>query len=59
MGTIFKDIINCVSVLVDTILVIAEWSGWRVELLPSCPASQHNFDIIVGADGKSNSLPGD
>ena len=35
-------------------------AGWRVELNPSsCPASQYDYDCIVGADGKRNSLPGE
>ena len=34
-------------------------SGWSVTTSPaSCPASSYNYDIILAADGKQNSLPG-
>lgn len=32
--------------------------GWMVETSPSCDASLHQYDIIVGADGKKYCLPG-
>ena len=34
-------------------------SGWSITTNPaSCPASSYNYDIILAADGKQNSLPG-
>lgn len=34
-------------------------SGWSVTTNPtSCPVSSYNFDVILAADGKQNSLPG-
>jgi len=32
--------------------------GWMIDTLPSSEISQHQYDIIVGADGKKYSLPG-
>ena len=34
-------------------------TGWRVKLLPeNHPLSKSQFDVIIGADGSRNSLPG-
>lgn len=34
-------------------------SGWTVKTTPSsCAVTSYHFDIIIGADGKQNSLPG-
>ena len=34
-------------------------SGWTVQTTPSsCPITSYHFDVIIGADGKQNSLPG-
>ena len=34
-------------------------SGWTVKTTPSsCPVTSYHFDMIIGADGKQNSLPG-
>ena len=34
-------------------------SGWSITTSPaSCPPSSYNYDIILAADGKQNSLPG-
>jgi len=34
-------------------------SGWRVRLLPeNHPLSEKAFDVIIGADGRRNTLPG-
>ena len=34
-------------------------SGWTVTVSPaSCPVSSYNYDMILAADGKQNSLPG-
>ena len=41
-----------------------EGKGWRAKFLPfdyfthSTPLSQSNFDVIVGANGRRNTLPG-
>ena len=32
--------------------------GWMINTSPSSDISQHQYDIIVGADGKKYSLPG-
>ena len=32
--------------------------GWMIGTSPSCDASQHQYEIIVGADGKKYCLPG-
>ena len=34
-------------------------TGWRVRLLPeNHPLAQKTFDVVIGADGRRNSLPG-
>ena len=34
-------------------------SSWTVKTTPtSCPVTSYDFDMIIGADGKQNSLPG-
>lgn len=34
-------------------------TGWRAEIKPeNHPVSQYEFDVIIGADGKRNTLQG-
>jgi hypothetical protein len=34
-------------------------TGWRVRLLPEChPLENKTFDVVIGADGQRNTLPG-
>ena len=32
--------------------------GWMIETSPACDVSQHQYNIVVGADGKKYCLPG-
>ena len=33
--------------------------GWRANIFPSdSPVVQYEFDVLIGADGKRNTLPG-
>lgn len=43
--------LNCVFFPLET--------GWRAEIKPeNHPVSQYEFDVIIGADGKRNTLQG-
>lgn len=55
-GTLRPDVLACVSWLGSC---PSAGVGWRLEVNPrSHPISQLQFDVVVGADGRRNTLPG-
>lgn len=49
-------IFMCLSIYLPTFAEV----GWRIELNPkSHPINQLEFDVIIGADGRRNTLPSD
>ena len=50
---------TCLSVCLFVCLCFSE-IGWRARLTPrDHPASEFEFDVIVGADGRRNTLHGE
>ena len=51
-------ITNKKAILVTNLVDFLE-TGWRAEFVPpNHPVSQYEFDVIIGADGKRNTLQG-
>lgn len=54
-----KVILKC-SYLFYNIRIFLLEIGWRAEVSPADhPVSQYEFDVLIGADGKRNTLDGE
>lgn len=54
-----ENILQKASFSPDHLCAFAE-VGWRMEVKPkSHPVNQLEFNVIIGADGRRNTLPGD
>ncbi|XP_026319336.1 F-actin-monooxygenase Mical isoform X5 [Hyposmocoma kahamanoa] len=59
LGVEFHEGVSFEELLEPTIAENGETLGWRARVLPSeHPVSQYEFDVLLGADGKRNTLQG-
>ncbi len=43
----------------DNFVILPSEIGWRVSVAPAeSPVAEYDFDVLIGADGKRNTLQG-